>query len=113
MRPDAGRVVALFQPHTPSRLRAFFDAFADALREADVAIVAETFASARERRDEEGLARRLAAAAGAAYAPDVPSAARALAERASEGDVVLVLGAGDIRDAGTQLLDMLGARTPA
>lgn len=108
-----GRVVALFQPHTASRLRAFFEDFAAALRDADVAVVAETFSSARERPDTEGLARRLAAAADASYAADVEGAARALAERAGEGDVVLVLGAGDIRDAGVRLLELLSSRTPA
>ena len=113
MRSAGGRVIALFQPHTPSRLRAFFDAFADALREADVAVVAETFASARERPDPEGLARRLADAARAAYAADVGAAARELADRATAGDVVLILGAGDIRAAGVRLLELLASRTPA
>jgi UDP-N-acetylmuramate--alanine ligase len=113
MRASGARVVALFQPHTPSRLRAFFDGFAAALREADAAVVAETFSSARERADPEGLARRLADASGAAYAPDVASAARALADRVGDGDVALILGAGDIREAGVRLLELLGSRTPA
>jgi UDP-N-acetylmuramate--alanine ligase len=114
VRPSAGgRLVALFQPHTPSRLRAFFDGFADALRGADVVVVAETFASAREQADPEGLARRLAQAAGAAYAPDVERAAREVADRVAAGDVVLVLGAGDIRAAGVRLLELLSSRMPA
>lgn len=108
-----GRVIALFQPHTPSRLRAFLDEFASALGEADLAIVAETFASARERADREGLARSLAERAGAIHVPDAEAAARALADRVAEGDVVLVLGAGDIRAAGELLLEMLASRAPA
>src|SRR5207249_1681524 len=63
-----GRVVVVFQPHTPSRLRAFFDDFAEALRGADERVVAETFASARERADERGGARALAARPGASCA---------------------------------------------
>ncbi len=111
MRPAAARrVIALFQPHTPSRLRAFFDGFAAALAGADVVIVAETFTSARERPDAEGLARRLADAAGGTYVPDVAAAARALAERAEEGDVLLVLGAGDIREAAVRALELIAAR---
>ncbi|MBI2323536.1 MAG: UDP-N-acetylmuramate--L-alanine ligase [Chloroflexi bacterium] len=114
VRPaGGGRIVALFQPHTPSRLRAFFDGFAEALREADVAVVAETFASARERPDPDGLAKRLAEASGALYAANVESAARALADHAVAGDVVLVLGAGDIRAAGVRLLELLASRRPA
>ena len=108
-----GRVLALFQPHTPSRLRAFLDGFAEALGEADVAVVAETFASARERADAEGLARRLAERARATWVPDPAAAARELASRAVPGDIVLVLGAGDIRSAGTRLLELLRERVPA
>ena len=114
MRPaGGGRLIVLFQPHTPSRLRAFLDGFAQALREADVAVVAETFASARERPDPEGLAKRLAEAARALYVPDAERAARELADRAAGGDVVLVLGAGDIRAAGMRLLEILSSRSKA
>jgi len=114
MRPRArGRILALFQPHTASRLRAFFDGFAGALGAADEILVAETFSSARERPDPEGLARRLAERSGGAYVPDVASGARALAERVAEGDLVLILGAGDVRAAGVQLLSLLRERVPA
>jgi len=103
-------VVVLFQPHTPSRLRAFFDDFADALRTADVRVVAETFASARESPDARADARALASRAGGAYAADAAAAARVLAENARSGDLVLVLGAGDIRPAGERLLELLRDR---
>jgi UDP-N-acetylmuramate--alanine ligase len=105
-----GRVIVLFQPHTPSRLRAFFDDFTAALRTADERVVAETFASAREAADERAGAKALAASAGATYVVDAEAAARALAERARPGDLVLVLGAGDIRPAGTRLLELLRER---
>lgn len=105
-----GRVIALFQPHTPSRLRAFFDEFASALRTADERVVVETFKSAREAPDDRGGARALAAQAGGDYVTDNESAARALADRARPGDVVLVLGAGDIRPAGVRLLELLRRR---
>jgi len=107
-----GRVVACFQPHTASRLRAFFDDFVAALGEADIALVAETFSSARERADREGLARLLAQRAGASYAADIEGAARELAERTAPGDVALILGAGDVRAAGVRLLELLRSRTP-
>jgi UDP-N-acetylmuramate--alanine ligase len=106
----AGRVIVLFQPHTPSRLRAFFDDFAAALRTADDRVVAETFASAREAADSRAGAKALAKSAGGAYVVDTEAAARALAERARPGDLVLVLGAGDIRPAGVRLLELLRER---
>jgi UDP-N-acetylmuramate--alanine ligase len=108
----AGRVIVLFQPHTPSRLRAFFDEFAAALRTADDRVVAETFASAREAADSRAGAKALAKSAGGAYVLDAEAAARALAERARTGDLVLVLGAGDIRPAGVRLLELLRERAP-
>ena len=108
-----GRVIVLFQPHTPSRLRAFFDDFAAALRTADACVVAETFASAREKADSRAGAKALASRAGGAYVVDAEAAARALAERARPGDLVLVLGAGDIRPAGVRLLELLRSRPAA
>ena len=108
-----GRVIVLFQPHTPSRLRAFFDDFAAALRTADASVVAETFSSAREAADTAAGAKALAASAGAAYVVDAEAAARALADRARPGDLVLVLGAGDIRPAGVRLLALLRERGSA
>jgi UDP-N-acetylmuramate--alanine ligase len=105
-----GRVIVLFQPHTPSRLRAFFDDFAAALRTADERVVAETFASARETADSRAGAKELAARAGGAYVVDAEAAALVLAERARPGDLVLVLGAGDIRPAGVRLLELLRER---
>src|SRR5881628_3564506 len=105
-----GRVIVLFQPHTPSRLRAFFDDFAAALRTADERVIAETFASARETADSRAGAKALAKSAGGAYVADAESAAGALADRARPGDLVLVLGAGDIRPAGVRLLELLRER---
>lgn len=109
----AGRVIVLFQPHTPSRLRAFFDDFAAALRTADASVVAETFSSARESADGLAGAKALATRVGAAYVVDAEAAARALADRATPGDLVLVLGAGDIRPAGVRLLELLRERGAA
>ncbi|HEV2248882.1 MAG TPA: UDP-N-acetylmuramate--L-alanine ligase [Candidatus Limnocylindria bacterium] len=110
--PPGSRLVAVFQPHTPSRLAAFFDEFVAALATADERVVVETFASARER-NAGGDARRLAERAGAAYAADALAAARELAGRVRRGDVVLILGAGDIRPAGERLLALLASPSPA
>jgi len=107
-----GRLFAVFQPHTPSRLLAFFDDFAGALRDADERLVVETFASAREHGGGEEAAR-LAQRAGGVYAPDVEAAARDLAGRVRRGDLVLILGAGDVRTVGERLLALLAAGSPA
>jgi len=76
--------------------------------------VAETFLSAREQADERDGARALAAASGGEYARDPDEAARMLAGAVRDGDVALILGAGDIRPAGVRLLELLRrARAPA
>jgi UDP-N-acetylmuramate--alanine ligase len=109
----SGRLIAVFQPHTPSRLTAFLSDFASALRLADTAIVVETFASARETSDDGQGARELARRAGAFYAESNFKAARRIASIARDGDVVLVLGAGDVREAGQKALSLLAdARAP-
>lgn len=101
------RLIAVFQPHTASRLRAFFDDFVAALREADAAVVVETFASARESADASGGARELAERSGAHYAKTNEEAAHVARSLAREGDAVLILGAGDVRGAGERLLELL------
>jgi UDP-N-acetylmuramate--alanine ligase len=106
-----GRLIAVFQPHTPSRLAAFLADFATALRLADTAIVVETFASAREISDEGKGARELARVAAAFYAETNFKAARRVASIARSGDLVLVLGAGDVREAGQKALALLAEAT--
>ncbi len=114
LRPGtSGRLIAVFQPHTPSRLAAFFDEFGAALRTADAVVVAETFASVRESGDGGKGARALARLAGGRYAADPADAARIVAAIAHPGDAVAILGAGDIRPAGELLLDLLRQPAPA
>src|SRR5207248_3534256 len=73
--------VVVFQPHTPSRLAAFFDDFVAVLRRARAVVVVETFRSAREQPDAAGRARALADAVGGRYAADVETAAQLAAEQ--------------------------------
>jgi len=102
--------VVVFQPHTPSRLAAFFDEFVAVLRRARAVVIVETFRSAREAADPHGRARALAAAVGGRYAPDAETAAHLAAELARPGEAVLVMGAGDVRPVGERVLELL--RTP-
>lgn len=102
--------VVVFQPHTPSRLAKFFDEFVTVLRRARAVVIVETFSSAREGADADSRARALAAAVGGRYAKDGHEAAHIVAELVSPGDVVLVMGAGDVRPVGERLLELL--RTP-
>jgi UDP-N-acetylmuramate--alanine ligase len=102
--------VVIFQPHTPSRLAKFFDEFVDVLGRARAVVIVETFSSARERPEENSRALALAEAVGGRYARDGEEAARVAADLVGPGDVVLVMGAGDVRPVGERLLELL--RTP-
>ena len=102
--------IVVFQPHTPSRLEAFFDDFAQVLKRARAVVIVETFRSAREQADPHGRARKLADTVGGRYAPDGETAAKIAAELARPGDTVLVMGAGDVRPVGERVLELL--RTP-
>jgi UDP-N-acetylmuramate--alanine ligase len=102
--------IVVFQPHTPSRLAKFFDEFALVLRRARAVVIVETFSSAREHADAASRARALAEAVHGRYAKDGNEAAHIVAEMVLPGDVVLVMGAGDVRPVGERLLELL--RTP-
>jgi len=68
------------------------------------------FSSAREQAGAASRARALAEAVDGRYAKDGEEAAHIVAELVSPGDVVLVMGAGDVRPVGERLLELL--RTP-
>ncbi|GAA1448881.1 UDP-N-acetylmuramate--L-alanine ligase [Mycobacterium cookii] len=107
-----GRVVAAFQPHLVSRTRIFGEAMGVALGAADEVVVLDVYV-AREEPDAAVTGRLVADAVPlpaeqVAYVDGLTSAARALAERARPGDLVITLGAGDITGVGPQVLDLLG-----
>jgi UDP-N-acetylmuramate--alanine ligase len=109
-----GRVIAVVQPHRFSRLSDLFDEFCSCFSDADVVIVADVYAAgeaplAGVNRDAlvEGLRRyghrRVLALEG-------PSElARLVGEEAKAGDVVVLLGAGDITGWAYALPEQLSA----
>lgn len=92
-----GRLICAFQPHTYSRTKALFDDFAAALSLADKVLLAPIYA-AREPNDPSVSSAKLACAIGD-KATSFDSVAE-LAERAGDylesGDVLVIMGAGDI-----------------
>jgi UDP-N-acetylmuramate--alanine ligase len=110
-----GRVLAVFQPHLYSRTRIFAADFGRALGLADDVVVLDVY-GARED-PEPGVTGDLVARAvplppgRVAFEPDRDAAARRLAERAAQGDVVLTLGAGDVTRLGPRVLELLAERS--
>ncbi|WP_374456654.1 UDP-N-acetylmuramate--L-alanine ligase [Nocardioides sp.] len=107
-----GRVVAAFQPHLVSRTRIFGEAMGEALGAADEVVVLDVYV-AREDPDPAVTGRLVADAVPlpaqqVAYVDGLDAAARALADRARAGDLVITLGAGDVTTVGPQVLTLLG-----
>lgn len=90
------RVICVFQPHTYSRTVSLLDAFAGALSHADHVILCPIFA-AREINtygiSSEDLAKRIPQAEAASDFDDVVSRLETLVQ---PGDLVLLMGAGDV-----------------
>lgn len=98
------RIIIAFQPHTYTRTKALFDDFVRELKRVDVAVLAEIYA-AREQNtigiSSRDLARQIP---NAVYFETLPEVAAHLRSIASEGDIILTVGAGDIYKAGEMLL---------
>ena len=109
-----GRVIAVVQPHRYSRLHDLFDDFCHAFNDADVVIVADVYAAGEAplegvSRDAlvEGLRRYGHRRALPLESPaDLP---RLVSEEAKSGDLVVLLGAGDITGWAYALPDQLAA----
>ena len=103
------RVRVLFQPHLYSRTRHLADEFADALATADDVTVVDVY-PAREQ-PVPGVSGKLIVdrlsdrGVLAGWTPAVEQGAERLGRRARPGDVLLVLGAGDV----DRVVGMLGA----
>ena len=95
------RVIVVFQPHTYSRTKALMDDFNRALSTADIALVTDIYASARETQTEEGLAKRLVAL----YTPTRRDGSEWFHKELKEGDVVVFMGAGDIYLWGKKIIN--------
>ena len=98
-----GKVIAVFQPHTYSRLKSFFDDFTEALKTADTVIITDVYAA--RATNDCGVSGKLLADSinGAMYIPSFDTVADTLLKTASAGDTVMILGAGDI----IRLVDIL------
>ncbi len=90
-------LIALFQPHTYSRTAGLFDEFTTAFFGCDRVLFADIYA-AREKPNgvtSEQLANKTQ---NGVYCPDTPSIINDLRKYISEGDLLLVMGAGTIHE---------------
>jgi UDP-N-acetylmuramate--alanine ligase len=114
---DAGRtqaprrVIAVFQPHLYSRTERLAREFGVALARADVVAVLDVYPARERAEDFPGVSGLLVAEAAAdaangrpvLWVPGFDAAERALRGVLREGDLCLVLGAGDVDGLGRRL----------
>ena len=100
------RIVAIFQPHLYSRTRDFLTGFAEELAKADALIVTDIYA-AREQPIAGVTAADIVSQAikhnpglPATYLPDKNELPKMLSALVRTNDLVLFMGAGDIREPG-------------
>ena len=108
------RIVVSFMSHTYSRTRALLDEFARALSAADVLVLHEIYASAREDNPGDIDGRTLADAAErytepVHYVPDVLDALPLLERVLAPGDVFVTMGAGNNWRLGPGVLERRAA----
>lgn len=95
----------IFQPHTYTRTISLLDDFAKALSEIENVIITDIFA-AREKDTgivhSKDLADKIE---GAVYIKEFDDIAKYIKENASEGDIVLTMGAGNVCDIGNLIVE--------
>ena len=98
------RILCAYQPHTYSRTAGLLDEFATAFDEADRVYFADIYA-AREQNVFGVTSQTLAERVGdkALYSGTLETLAQMLARDAEDGDLVIVMGAGDIYQTFDQL----------
>ncbi|HPP74365.1 MAG TPA: UDP-N-acetylmuramate--L-alanine ligase [Armatimonadota bacterium] len=103
------RIIAVFQPHLYSRTQFFAKEFAESLSAADVVIVTDIYA-AREK-PIEGVTPQMISdqiqGPEVHYIPDKDSMVGFLLANVRPGDMVITLGAGDIRVVGEELISVV------
>lgn len=106
-----GRVLVAFQPHRWSRTAAFGTDLGRALAEADLALVTDVYAAGEAPVPGAGpdqiIGEGSAVGGRLRAVPDVDALPEALAEIAVSGDIVLLLGAGDITAQGPRVVAAL------
>jgi UDP-N-acetylmuramate--alanine ligase len=105
-------VIAIFQPHLYSRTQHLAAEFGRALAAADLPGVLEVYPARERAEDFPGVSGRLIAEAAAdagggrrvLWLPGFDDAERVLRAELRDGDLLLVLGAGDVDDLGRRLV---------
>jgi UDP-N-acetylmuramate--alanine ligase len=108
------RVVLAFQPHRYSRTRDLFEDFAEVLSEVDLLLLAEVYPAGEEPlpgADSRALCRAIRARGklDPVFVSEPLGIGAVLSDLLADGDLLLVMGAGDIGQLPAQLPAQLGS----
>lgn len=106
------RIIAVFQPHTYSRTKFLLHDFAKAFSAADMVITTDIYPSARETSNLGISGETLAGEvvkyhARAYYAANERKVAELISQKKKEGDVIILMGAGNIYTWGKKIMQNL------
>jgi len=110
------RVVAIFQPHRYTRTAGLGPAFGEPLAQADRVIVTDVYSAGEP--PQPGVSGRIIAEAVAAaggnvdYVPSVYEVPETIVPELAEGDLVLLLGAGDVNAIADEIAALLEGVEP-
>ena len=105
---EYNKLYVVFQPHTYTRTRSFFDEFVNELSAADVVIMPDIYA-AREK-DNLGISSKDLCDAlskkgtESYYIPDFKEIENFLLKNCTKGDLVITMGAGEANKIGDALI---------
>jgi UDP-N-acetylmuramate--alanine ligase len=113
----SGRLVVVFQPQRFSRTRLLMNRFAGAFSDADLVVVDDIFYRGTGEAPLEGvnsgrLAELIKSSSGkpAFYISGKEEIVRFLSEHVENGDLIITMGAGDIRECAVRLVEAFGGR---
>jgi UDP-N-acetylmuramate--alanine ligase len=106
------RITAIFQPHLYTRTRDFYAEFAESLAPADRVIVTSIYAARELPIDgvsAEVIVKKMHdnGCENVSYIADKDTIAKSLVSEITSGDIIIDLGAGDIRTVGEELAAIL------
>ena len=95
------RIICIFQPHTFSRTKALFKEFSQCFTDANIAVITDIYASAREAYDNTFSSRILVDSMKSSHSHSIYRSTKEdvvdyISHTARPGDIIITLGAGDI-----------------
>ncbi|MFH1744944.1 MAG: UDP-N-acetylmuramate--L-alanine ligase [bacterium] len=105
-------IIVVFHPHTFTRTKEFFSDFSKSFTDADEVIVLDIYGSSREKQGGahssdlvEKIIEEKSEDGKAKYIPTLEEAENYLRGKAGEGDVIILMGAGDVFRIGEGLVE--------